>query len=129
MTIPSIDPAAAGAPPRIERCRACAHAWLTPRGFCPRCGADDASTEDITGVGRVEAVTVVHRAAQPSAVGPAPYTIALVAAEAAPGLRFMALAPGPVAVGDRVRVTRHGDRGAPYLVAREAAFRDGTLEQ
>lgn len=123
MTGHSLDPGAEGAPPRIERCRGCGRAWLIRRGFCPHCGGAQTAMEDVSGLGRVEAFTAVHRAVQPSAIGPAPYGIALVTLDAEPEVRLMALAVETLAVGDRVRVSRHGEHGAPYLA--KPAGQDG----
>jgi len=125
MTLPGLDPASEGVPPRLERCSRCGRAWLIQRGFCPHCGARETRSESVSGQGRVEAVTVVHRSVQESAIGPAPYGIALVALEAVPGVRLMALTPEPVAIGDPVTVSRHGERGAPYLARPGGAAGEG----
>lgn len=115
MIVPTVDPESEGSPPQVERCDACGRAWLVQRGFCPHCGARQTRSEAVSGEGRVEAVTVVHRSVQDSAIGPAPYGIALVTLVAAPEVRVMALTPAPLAIGDAVTVSRHGERGAPYL--------------
>lgn len=104
-----------GASPLLERCRSCRHAWLTARGFCPRCGGQPTDTVEVDGRARVDAVTVVHRAVQPSTIGPAPYAIALTTLEAEPGIRIMALTARHTAIGDHVTIERLGDTGAPYL--------------
>ncbi len=105
----------AGAMPEVEHCARCDHHWLTRRGFCPRCGAPDTQMETVSGTAEVHAVTVVHRAVQESAIGPAPYRIVLAKLEACPEVTVMALAPEPLEIGDAVRITRHGATGAPYL--------------
>ena len=128
MTIPVLDPAAPGARPRIERCQACGQAWLTRRGFCPHCGGGT-TMADTDGFARVQAVTVVHRAVQPSALGPPPYTIVMAVSEAFPDLRFMALAALTPAIGDRVRIIRHGDAGAPYLAAPAPTDREHATDE
>ncbi len=104
-----------GHPPEVEYCGRCHHHWLTRRGFCPRCGNDDTRMEAVPGEAVVHAVTVVHRAVQASAIGPAPYRIVLAKLSTCPEVTIMALAPEAVDIGDTVRISRHGADGAPYL--------------
>lgn len=104
-----------GVRPRVEHCDRCDHRWLVERGFCPRCGEQDTRMEEISGAAEVHAVTVVHRAVQESAIGPAPYRIVLARLDACPEVMIMALAPEPLEIGDAVTVSRHGAAGAPYL--------------
>ncbi len=110
-----------GTPPTLEHCRACDRRWLARRGFCPYCGSPDTDQTEVSGLADVQAVTTVHRAVQPSAIGPAPYCIVLVSLQAAPAVRIMALARTAPAIGERVHVTRHGATGAPYLVTPDPA--------
>ncbi|MCC5857149.1 MAG: OB-fold domain-containing protein [Ectothiorhodospiraceae bacterium] len=104
-----------GRPPEVEHCDRCHHRWLAKRGFCPRCGNDDTRMEAVPGEAVVHAVTVVHRAVQESAIGPAPYRIVLAKLDTCPEVTIMALAPEAVEIGEPVTVTRHGADGAPYL--------------
>lgn len=110
------QPLPEGTPPTLEHCRTCDQRWLARRGFCPYCGSPDTDQIEISGLAEVQAVTTVHRAVQPSAIGPAPYCIALVRLREAPAVKIMALARTAPAIGESVRVTRHGVAGAPYLV-------------
>lgn len=115
MTTDGVTAWPRGESPRLEQCLDCSHTWLTARGFCPRCGGRRTESREADGSARIEAVTVVHRAVQPSAIGPAPYAIALATLEAEPTITIMALTTLHTAIGDRVMIARLGDRGAPYL--------------
>lgn len=115
MAEPTSNTLPPGRAPEVECCSRCDHYWLSLRGFCPRCGDSDTRLEAVSGAATVHAVTVVHRAVQESAIGPAPYRIVLAKLDSHAEVTVMALAPEPVEIGDVVQITRHGADGAPYL--------------
>ncbi|SMF30416.1 Rubredoxin-like zinc ribbon domain [Tistlia consotensis] len=100
----------------LQRCPACGHRMLARRLYCPACGREGPEPCESSGRGRVRSVTTVHRAAGPSPLGPAPFTLVLVELEEHCADRVMALARAPLPIGTAVAVRRLGPAaGAPYL--------------
>lgn len=98
-----------------QRCGACTHCWYFARSFCPRCGKPDPATLLASGLGRVVAATVVHRAPSDTFRAIAPYALVLVDADE--GFRLMAHAAPAAAIGDRMQgdVRTIAGRLLPYF--------------
>jgi uncharacterized OB-fold protein len=86
LSAPYWDALAAGRH-TFQRCRACANAWLPPRGECPRCLAADWVWEDASGAARLISWVVFHTAFHPAFKSRVPYTVAVV--ELAEGPRLI----------------------------------------
>ncbi len=101
----------------LHGCGVCGHLALAARRRCPACGADAFGPRTVEGDGTVVSATTVHRAAGPSAIGPAPFTLVLVALAVPCADRVMALARAPLAIGTpvTVRPLADGAARAPYL--------------
>jgi uncharacterized OB-fold protein len=108
----------------LEHCGACGSRWYFRRGFCPRCGAGEVSTQVAGGRGTVYAVTTVVRAPTPEWRAFAPYGIALVDLDE--GIRVMTHAASDLSIGERVRIDYRdlGDLIVPYAVSSHAPERD-----
>lgn len=85
----------------LEQCRHCGHRWALGRRRCPRCGSGEIERAPATGLGRVYAVTLVHRAPEEAFAAVTPYRIALIDLDDGP--RLMAHLGGDAAIGTRVR--------------------------
>ena len=71
----------------FQRCTSCAHAWLPPRGECPRCLGRESTWETASGDGRLVSWVVYHHAYHPYFATRLPYTVAVV--ELAEGPRLI----------------------------------------
>jgi uncharacterized OB-fold protein len=85
----------------VQRCTACDHTRLPPAPVCPECRSDASDWEEVSGRGEVYTYTLVHR---PIAAGQdLPFVIAVVALEAAGGVRMISnlvgVDPDDVAIG------------------------------
>ncbi|WP_420391480.1 Zn-ribbon domain-containing OB-fold protein [Acuticoccus sp.] len=100
-----------------HRCASCGATALGRRARCPACGADAFAPTTLDGRGTVHSVTMVHRAAGPSPIGPTPYTLVLVTLDAPAMDKVMALAHEPPSIGDAVMVRplQEGAAAAPYI--------------
>lgn len=98
-----------------QRCNACEHLWYFRRTFCPVCGAAHPVYVKAAGVGRVHALSLVHRAPSIELRDYAPYLIVMVDADE--GFRLMAHGAPSLVIGDRVQVrfVEFGDRIVPYF--------------
>ena len=92
----------------VQWCDACASPVFYPREVCPRClSANTLMWREAKGTGTVHAVSVQHRAANPTMDDKVPYAVALI--ELDEGIRVMSNVvncdPEVVKVGDAVSVT------------------------
>ena len=71
----------------FQRCASCAHAWLPPRGECPRCLGCEFTWETASGKGRLVSWVVYHHGYHPYFAARLPYTVAVV--ELAEGPRLI----------------------------------------
>jgi uncharacterized OB-fold protein len=69
----------------LPRCRACGFLFYYPRAACPRCLSGDLEWRRMSGRGRLDTFTVVHRGLPNFALG-TPYIIAMVELEEGPRL-------------------------------------------
>lgn len=67
---------------RLQRCRACAHAYFPPRPFCPSCGDRDVEVFAASGRATLHSYIINHRP-RPD-MGTEPHSIAVVALEEGP---------------------------------------------
>lgn len=66
---------------RLQRCRACSHAYFPPRPFCPRCASREVETFRASGRATLYSYVIHHR---PAPGFTPPYAIAVVALEEGP---------------------------------------------
>lgn len=90
----------------LRHCRVCDNLMFYPRIFCTRCLSDDLDWQEVSGRGRVHAVTACHRAPDQAFRAEAPYVIALIDLEEGP--RMMSnvtdCAPEEVTIGAPVEI-------------------------
>jgi uncharacterized OB-fold protein len=71
----------------VQRCSSCEHTRLPPAPVCSECRSTDSDWLEVPGRGEVYTYTIVHR---PIAAGQElPYVIAVIALEAAGGVRLI----------------------------------------
>lgn len=91
----------------LQWCTSCQKAIFYPRAACPGCLGDALEWRPATGLGRVHAVSVQHKPANPFMADKVPYAVALVDLDE--GVRLMTnvvgCEPDDVAVDMAVRVT------------------------
>jgi uncharacterized protein len=99
----------------FQTCPACSKTWYFERRFCPNCGASEPVQRQASGLGIVQAVTVVTRAPSEELRAAPPYVIVLVDADE--GFRLMAHGDKGLAIGDRVRCryVRFGANTVPHF--------------
>jgi uncharacterized OB-fold protein len=96
----------------VQWCRACSTPIFYPREVCPSClSADALEWKESSGAGTVHAVSVQHRAGNPTMSDRVPYVAALVDLDAGTGgatIRVMSnvvnCEPDSVRIGDLVRL-------------------------
>jgi uncharacterized protein len=71
----------------FQRCTSCEHAWLPPRGECPRCLARAPRWETASGNARLVSWVVYHHGYHDYFAGRLPYNVAVV--ELAEGPRLI----------------------------------------
>jgi uncharacterized OB-fold protein len=71
----------------IQRCRSCAHWIHFPEPICPNCGGSDFTYEPVSGRGKVETFSVIHRSFVADFADRTPYVVAWIALEEQAGLR------------------------------------------
>jgi uncharacterized OB-fold protein len=101
----------------IQRCTVCAHFIHFPEPICPACGAADFTYEPVSGQGRVETFSVIHRSFVAAFADRTPYVIAWIALPEQEGLRAFGnvtgCAPDEVAIGMAVEVFFEDRDGRP----------------
>jgi len=92
----------------IQRCRACRRWIHFPEAACPACGSADLAFEPVSGEGKVETFSVIHKSFVPEFQGREPYVIAWIGLPEQPGLRVfgnvVGVAPEDVSIGMAVEV-------------------------
>jgi hypothetical protein len=92
----------------IQRCQACRRWIHFPESSCPACGSADLKFEPVSGQGKVETFSVIHKSFVPEFQGREPYVIAWIALPEQPGLRVfgnvVGAAPEEVSIGMDVEV-------------------------
>jgi len=71
----------------FQRCSACGHAWLPPRGECTQCLARESAWEAASGAARLVSWVVYHHGYHPYFASRLPYIVAVV--ELAEGPRLI----------------------------------------
>jgi len=97
----------------FQRCGACGHAWLPPRGECPRCLARQAKWETASGRARLLSWVVYHHGYHPYFAARLPYNVAVV--ELAEGPRLISNIVEPA---EKLRI----DAALALVIQREAGF-------
>jgi uncharacterized OB-fold protein len=91
-----------------QRCQECGTFRMPPAPLCHVCGSFAADFEDLSGSATVYSYTVVHHVGIPGLADSAPYVVAVVALDDAPGARLVTnvvgCSPADVTVGMAVRV-------------------------
>jgi len=85
---------------QFQICITCSNRWYFKRDFCPACGQINPDTKIASGIGKVCASTLVHRAPNDAFRSIAPYRIVLV--DLVDGVRVMGHAGTDVNMGDQV---------------------------
>jgi uncharacterized OB-fold protein len=92
----------------IQRCRTCRRFVHFPEWRCPFCQGRKLEFEQVSGYGRVDTFTIVHRTVAPGFADRTPYVLAWVELAEQPGLRafgnVVACPPQEVYIGLPVRV-------------------------
>ena len=91
---------------KILRCDSCRH-WLHPPApICPECLSRSLTPQTLSGLGKIEAVTIHHQSSVSEVA--APYAIVLVGLDECPTVRLTSRLvtddPHEAAIGRRVRV-------------------------
>lgn len=88
----------------VQRCLECGHRQHYPRALCTGCGGLELEFAEVSGSGRVDSFTVVHRAPDPAM--DTPYVIARVRLAEGPILltRLVGAKPGAWTCDDPVRL-------------------------
>ena len=110
LTAPYWDAAARGEL-AIQRCRSCGRWIHFPEPRCPKCGGGDLAFETVSGQGKVETFSVIHRAFNPTFADRTPYVIAWIGLPEQAGLRVFGNVTG-YRPGRRCR-DRHGRSNSP----------------
>ena len=109
---------------RVQRCRACRHAYLPPQPWCPKCAAADIDVEVATGRGRLLSSVVSHLAAPGCEP---PFIIAIVELDEGPQLltNIVGIAPElgrvPPDLAVEVVFEQLGDLALPLFRPRDAS--------
>ncbi len=72
----------------IQRCQSCGHWIHFPERACPKCEATTLAYEQVSGLGRIESWSVVHRSFVEGYQQQSPYAIAWIELDEQPGLRL-----------------------------------------
>ncbi|HEX4506675.1 MAG TPA: OB-fold domain-containing protein, partial [Alphaproteobacteria bacterium] len=92
----------------IQRCRACRRWIHFPESACPDCGSAELAFEAVSGQGKVETFSIIHKSFVPEFQGREPYVIAWIGLPEQPGLRVFGnvtgAAPEEVSIGMDVAV-------------------------
>ncbi|MGE3619822.1 MAG: Zn-ribbon domain-containing OB-fold protein [Acidimicrobiia bacterium] len=99
----------------LMACNGCGAFLHVPRKYCYHCGSWDTGWRDVEGRGTLYAWTVIVRQLHPAYE--APYTVALVDVDEAPGVRLCAYLPGrpELEVGQAMQV-RFDDIGQDVVL-------------
>jgi uncharacterized OB-fold protein len=104
----------------LQRCQACRRWIHFPESACPACGSADLGFEPVSGQGKVETFSVIHKSFVPEFQGREPYVIAWIGLPEQQGLRVfgnvVGAAPEEVSIGMDVEVffeTRDGHGALP----------------
>jgi uncharacterized OB-fold protein len=97
----------------FQRCGACGHAWLPPRGECPHCLARQVKWETASGRARLLSWVVYHHGYHPYFAARLPYNVAVVE-----------LAEGPRLISNIVEPAKNLriDAALALVIQREAGF-------
>lgn len=74
---------------RVQSCADCGLRRFPPRPCCPRCHGFDSRWEPLSGRGRIWSFVVAHPPLLPAYARQAPYPVALVEPDDAPGIRLV----------------------------------------
>lgn len=95
----------------LQRCQDCRHFIHFPEPECVACGSNRLAFEVVSGRGRVETYTVVHRSFVPGFEERVPYAIGWVEMDEQPGLRafggLVGCDPQYLKIGMPVRAVFH----------------------
>jgi len=104
----------------IQRCQACRRWIHFPESSCPACGSTELVFEPVSGQGKVETFSVIHKSFVPEFQGREPYVIAWIGLPEQAGLRLfgnvVGAAPEEVSIGMPVEVffeARDGNAALP----------------
>jgi uncharacterized OB-fold protein len=101
----------------LQRCNSCRRFIHFPEPLCPNCGATDFAYEPVSGQGRVETFSVIHRSFVAAFAERTPYVIAWIALPEQEGLRTFGnvtgCAPEAVTIGMPVEVYFEDRDGRP----------------
>jgi uncharacterized OB-fold protein len=96
----------------VQRCAKCGSHQFYPRPMCLRCDSLDLAWVPVKGDGEVYSMTIVHLPVLPELTPP--YVVAVVRLDEGPRITTN-IEGGPVAIGDRVRLSWRDRDGLPAL--------------
>lgn len=101
---------------QYQQCGTCLNRWYFRRDFCPACGQTSPITQLASGMGKVCASTLVHRAPSDEFRAIVPYQIVLV--DLVDGIRVMGHAEIDVHMDDKVHfeVREIAGKSLPFFV-------------
>jgi len=103
----------------IQRCQNCTHWIHFPEPVCPNCGGSEFTFEPVSGRGRVETFSVIHRSFVAAFADRTPYVVAWIGLEEQAGLRTFGNVTGcaqdEVTIGMEVDVTFEARDGIAAL--------------
>jgi uncharacterized OB-fold protein len=111
----------------LNRCAQCGHWHHPPAPLCPRCWSPEVIPTEVSGLGTIHLLILVHQGATAPGVdySNGPHPVATVELVEQLGLRFtstvVGCAPGDLRIGQSVSLAWSDRGGAPYPV-----FRVGT---
>ena len=88
---------------RLPFCTECGKPHLPPGPVCPFCLSERLEWRTASGLGTISTFVVVHKVWFPAFAGEVPYNVIQVELDEGPRITARLDAPGPIAVGDRVR--------------------------
>jgi uncharacterized OB-fold protein len=83
----------------LQRCRACKQHIFYPRGSCPHCLGGDLEWRRVSGRGRLDTFTIVHRGLKDFPLG-SPYVLAVIELEEGPRMmtNLVGVEPDPAKI-------------------------------
>lgn len=103
LAYPSFWDAARNGRLELQRCNNCRQLRYFPAPVCPTCLSPESAWEAVSGIGRVHAFTIVHRAPSAVTAKETPYTIALIDLDE--NVRVMARVEGAPPEGPKIGAT------------------------
>ena len=114
----------------LQRCSACGVTHFPPRSHCVSCWNSQLEWREASGLGTVESMTVVHRAATPAFRARAPYVVAAILLQEGPRMITNLVGDGAIGaeLGAPVRVVFVAEDSGEILPQFQLVGRPATLK-